>query len=441
MHTVITEALFIFFLILINGFFAMSEIAILTARRERLQILAKKKVKGAQIALELSESDSKFLSAIQIGITLVSIFAGVYSGATIAQKLSSLIASNFPWLRYYATFLGFIIVVISITILALVFGELVPKQIGRRYAETVAIKVAYPMRALLFIVYPFVYALSAITTAILKILGARKQKLDVISDEELMLMIEHGTRYGVFEEEEKKMFEGVLELDDINVSECMIPVTDVEWIDTAATQQENISTIVSTTHTYLPVAEKSFDKIHGVLKVNQALNELIKNDKVDFLQNLKMPIYIPENTSLLDALNEMNRQKFHFAFVINEYGSVKGIITSNDILEQLVGDVFTFQKEELENADFIVREDGSYLVDGTYNLVDFAEKLSIPSEDLESVPANTVAGLSLFVLEKIPKTGDKFEWKNIAFEIMDMDGKRIDKLLVIDKRQKETGTQ
>ncbi|MCX7834575.1 MAG: hemolysin family protein [bacterium] len=433
METVLTEILFILFLIVVNGFFAMSEIAILTARRERLQLLSKKGDERAKTALELSESDSKFLSAIQIGITLVSILAGVYSGATIAQKLSLLITQHVRILSDYATFIGFSIVVVSITFLTLLFGELVPKQIGRRHAEVVAMRVAQPMKGLLLLVYPFVMALSSLTTLFMKLLGAKNQKQDIVSDEELILIIEQGTKHGIFEEEEKKMVEGVFELDEISVAECMVPVTDVEWIDTASTYQENLSILVNTTHTYLPVAERSFDQIHGVLRVNQALNELIQKNKVDFLSHLKPPIFIPENTTLLDALNEMNRHQFHFAFVVTEYGSVKGIITSNDVFEQLVGGVITLQKEEEANATCLLREDGSYLVDGTYNLEDFAEKFNIPKEAYESIPANTVAGLSLYILEKIPKTGDKFEWHHLLIEIVDMDGKRIDKLLVKSK--------
>lgn len=430
MEPVTYESLFILCLILINGFFAMSEIAIISARRERLQILVQKGDVRAKIALELAETESKFLSAIQIGITLVSIFAGVYSGATIAKTFSNYLMT-IPFLSKYAYYIGFSVVIVSITLLALIIGELVPKQIGRRYAEVVAMRVAKPMKLFLLIIHPIAALLSFITNLILKLIGSDKPKdTNLVSDEELLMLIEQGAKYGSFEEEEKNMFKGVLDLDKTFVSECMTPVAEMDWIDIQNSYEENLSILSKTTHTNLPVGDGSYDKILGVLHVKSILANIIEKKPIHFLEKLNQIIFIPENTTLLDALIEFSKHKFHFGMVISEYGSIKGMITSHDIFEEMLGKELSLY--QIENPDEMIkkREDGSYLIDGSFNLGDFANLFAIHKSLIEEVPANTVAGLALWVMNAIPRTGDKFTWENLSFEIVDMDGKRIDKLLI-----------
>lgn len=419
-----TEIIILFILILVNGLFVMSEIALVSARKGRLEGLANKGDSKAKAALFLTENPDKFLSTAQIGITLISILTGVYSGEKFSAGLRPFV-ENFALLKAYAATISTVLIVIIVTFLSIVLGELVPKRIGLLRAEKIARIVAGPMNALSAIVHPIVWLLNIITALIFKILNIKVATDNAVTEEEIKAMITEGSEHGTIEEEEKEIIERVFHLGDRKITALMTHRTEIVWFDIEDTVQTIIDKSDDIVFSTYPVCDKTVDDIKGIIYIK----ELLKAKADTQLKDLaKTALFVPENNSPYQVLEKIKITKIHSAFIVNEYGTMEGMITLNDILEAIVGDVPQTGQEEYEIKE---RADGSYLVDAQITFYDFLshfEKTEWMNEAEHQF--DTLAGFVLHELERIPTTGETFDWRGFQFEIIDMDGQRIDKLLV-----------
>jgi putative hemolysin len=416
-------------LILLNGIFAMSEFALVSSKKSRLRQLAEGGDAGADAALILSNELTPFLSTIQIGITLIGILAGAYGGATIAQGLAGYL-SEFSALAPYSDALGIIIVVVIITYLTLVFGELVPKRVALSKAEVIATKVSRPMMFLSSIARPFVIVLSVSTEAVLRSLRIHQTNEPPVTEEEIKSMLEEGTEAGVFEMAELSMIEGVLEIGDLRVESLMTHHTDIIALDLNDSIDENLQKMVRSGRSYFPAYDKDLDNILGIVSVKQVLAEIVESGTFDIRANLATPLFVPEALPVLKLLELFKELGVHIALITDEYGSVEGLITLHDILEAIVGDVRSLG--EPAETPVVLREDGSWLIDGDTPIEKIKDVLSIdsfPQEEQEYY--RTIAGFIMFILQRIPKTGDYIEFKGMRYEVVDMDGNKVDKMLVM----------
>ena len=419
-----TEIIILFILILVNGLFVMSEIALVSARKGRLEGLANKGDSKAKAALFLTENPDKFLSTAQIGITLISILTGVYSGEKFSAGLRPFV-ENFAILKPYAATISTVLIVIIVTFLSIILGELVPKRIGLLRAEKIARIVAGPMNALSAIVYPIVWLLNTITALIFKLLNIKVATDNAVTEEEIKAMISEGSEHGTIEEEEKEIIERVFHLGDRKITALMTHRTEIVWFDVEDTVQTIIDKSDDIVYSTYPVCDKTVDDIKGIIYIK----ELLKSKPDTQLKDLaKTALFVPENNSPYQVLEKIKVTKIHSAFIVNEYGTMEGMITLNDILEAIVGDVPQTGQEEYEIKE---RADGSYLVDAQITFYDFLSHFE-KSEWMNEAEHqfDTLAGFVLHELERIPTTGETFDWRGFQFEIIDMDGQRIDKLLV-----------
>lgn len=410
----------------------MSEIALVSARKGRLEAQANKGDLKSKAALDLTTNPEKFLSTAQIGITLISIITGVYSGDKFGPQLEPYIA-KIDILQPYAANISTSIVVIIVTFLSIIFGELIPKKFGLLRAEKISRAVAGPMNFLSKIGYPIVWLLSAITNAIFKVFNIKKATDSAVTEEEIKQMITEGTEFGSIEEGEKEIIQRVFHLGDRNITSLMTHRTDIVWLslkDTVRNVKDNIEKFVFST---FPVCDENIDNIKGLVYVKDLVNA---DDNATLDKLLKPALFVPENNKAYNLLEKLRSSQIHTCFVVNEYGTLEGMITLNDILEAIVGEVPQLDQEEYE---IIKREDGSYLVDAQihyYDFLDYFERADWMDEGEGTF--DTVAGFVLNELEHIPATGEKFEWRDFNFEIIDMDGQRIDKVIVtISKELKE----
>lgn len=419
-----TEVFILVALILVNGLFVMSEIALVSARKGRLESLSNKGDLKAKAALHLTENPDKFLSTAQIGITLISILTGVYSGERFSKHLKPFIES-FDYFRPYADSLSTVIIVILVTFLSIILGELVPKRIGLIRAEKIARVVAGPMNFLSFIAYPIVWLLNNITTLIFKLFNIKVSSDNAVTEDEIKAMISEGSEHGTIENEEKEIIERVFHLGDRNSTSLMTHRTDIAWFDIEDTVQSVTEKFDQITYSTYPLCDKTVDDIKGLIYIK----DLLKVPPATPLKELLKPaLFVPENNSPYQLLEKIKQTKIHSCFIVNEYGTLEGMITLNDILEAIVGDVPQTGQEEYE---IIERNDGTYLVDAQITFYDFLshfEKTEWMNEGEHEF--DTLAGFVLHELERIPKTADTFDWRGFEFEIIDMDGQRIDKLLV-----------
>ncbi len=433
-----TEVFILLLLILLNALLVMSEIALVSARKGRLEALAAKGDVKAKAAIELASNPEKFLSTATIGITLIAILTGVYAEDKFSKMLSPVLKAHFALSDKYAEGIATAAVVIAVTFLSIIFGELVPKKFGLLRSERIARAVAIPMNYLSVIVYPFVWLLSGITNLIFKIFNIKKATDSAVTEEEIKQMISEGSEHGSIEEDEKEIIERVFHLGDRNITSLMTHRTDIVWLninDSVDDVKRKLDDIVFST---FPVCEESIDNIKGLVYVK----DLLKASPDTTLDKLLKPaLFVPENNKAYQLLEKIKSTKIHTCFIVNEYGTMEGMITLNDILEAIVGDVPQTGQEEYE---IVEREDGSFLVDAQIHFYDFLsyfERADWMNEGEHEF--DTVAGFVLHELEHIPATGEKFEWKDFAFEIIDMDGQRIDKILVTisqelkDERQEE----
>lgn len=425
MSVIVFEIAIVLLLILLNGVFAMSEIAILSARRVRLEKKAKNGHKGAKTALELATNPDNFLSTVQIGITLVGIFAGAFGGATLAQKLANVLIPVVG--ERFATSASLALVVGSITYLSVVMGELAPKQIALRNAETISTIVSRPMKGLSWVATPVVKLLSGSTNALIRVLGIPKDSRAAVTEEEIKVMVEQGAQVGIIEEAERDMVEGVFRLGDYRLSAVMTPRPEIMWLDLNASPEKIQDTLENSESSRFPVCEGDLDNVVGIVRAKNLLTTVLRNQTFNLKDHLLEPIFMPENMLAIRALDTFKESGTHLALIVDEYGSVEGLVTLYDILEAIVGDIPT--PEEIEEPRIIKRQNGSWLVDGLIGIQDFKNYFNFESLPDEN-SFQTLAGFIITALGHIPQSGEYFDWNNYRFEIADMDGKRVDKVLI-----------
>lgn len=422
-----TDLFIIAGLILLNGLFSLSELAIVSARPARLKVSAEKGSSAAQTALTLAADPGKFLSTVQIGITLIGIIAGAYSGASLGGPVGErLVLLGMP--VRYAGEAGFALVIIATTYASLVVGELVPKQLALRMAEPVALVAARPMFWMARIMAPFVWLLDRSSGVILRLFAIRGGDQEQLTAEELQVIFAEATRSGVLEEEERAMMAGVMRLADRPVRELMTPRNQIDWISADAETAQLLARIEASPHSLMPVAEEdSPDNIVGILKVREVLGEMVAGRGVDIRAMMKKAEVIPDQLDAMDALRKLQTAEVAMAVVHDEYGHLEGLVTSSDVLAALAG-TFVAHLDEGDEPMIVERENGSLLMAGAMPADAMADRLEITlPEDRDFA---TVAGYVLGVLKKVPKEGDHFSRQGWRFEVVDMDGLRIDKLLV-----------
>lgn len=422
------DILIILLLIVANGLFSGAEIAIISARRHRLEQLSQKGDRSARVALRLAESPNQFLSTVQIGITLIGILSGAVGGATVAHQLDRLL-ERLPVLEPYSEGLSFALVVAVITFLSVVIGELVPKRLALANPERLACAMAPSMRWLSRVSGPVVHLLSHSTEALLKLLGVSSSSEPDITEDEIKAMIRQGADSGVFEEVEHDMVQRVLRLGDRTIKTLMTPRTDICWLDLEESLETSLQEILESTHSRFPVGRGSLDDCLGVVRVRNLLSAKITGQSINLEQLLQPPLFVAESTRALSVLEQFKRSGIHIALVTDEFGGVEGLVTLNDLMEGIVGDLPSVDDED--GPLVVTRDDGSLLVDGGLDLDAFAELIDHDIFGIDQEGRyHTLAGFVMHVLERIPREADHFEWQGYRFEVLDMDGKRVDKLLV-----------
>ncbi len=423
------DIVIILVLIALNGFFAMSEFALVSAKKTRLRQRAEEGDMQAATALKLANEPTPFLSTVQIGITLVGIFAGAFGGATIAEGFAAYLR-EFPALAPYSVLLSITLVVLVITYLTLIFGELVPKGLALNNAESIASSIAKPMFFLSVIAKPLVIILSHSTETVLKIMRIKEPTGPPVTEEEIKIMLEEGTEAGVFEKAELSMIQGVFEIGDRRVDSLMTDRSDIIALDLNDPTDENLQKIIRSGRSTFPAYERHLDNIIGMVSVKDLLARMVENRTVDIRASVSQPLFVPEAITILKLLELFKETGVHIALITDEYGSIQGIITLHDIFEAIAGDIRSLG--ESEEGQITVREDGSWLVDGDTSIEKLKDVLSVDSfPGEEQGYYRTVAGLIIFILQRIPKTGDHVEFGGLRYEVLDMDGNRIDKVLII----------
>lgn len=418
------EIFIILGLILLNGVFSMAEIALVSARKARLEAQAHRGDKRAKEALELANHPDTFLSTVQIGITLIGILTGIYSGEKLKSDLVEFL-QGFESLRPYAAGLATAIIVVTITYFSLVLGELLPKRIGLSRPETIAKLLAAPMHVLSVITRPFIWLLTKSTHVFVKLFNIQA-KDNQVTEEEIKAIISEGTEQGTIEEAEQEIIERVFHLGDRNITSLMTHRSDIHWFDINDNEISIKEKIVREPHSIYPVCENDIDNIKGIISLKDLY---VSNDLTVFKQIMKPALFVPENVTAYKVMEKFKEKRVHASFIVDEYGSILGMITLNDILEAIVGDL---PEPDMEDYEITEREDGSYLVDAQIPFYDFLssfEKTEWMNEGEQVF--DTLAGFILHKMERIPHTGDKMDWQGFTFEIVDMDAQRIDKLLVI----------
>lgn len=428
MDIVVVEILLLLILILINGVLAMSELAVVSARKPRLQQMAENGSRGAANALKLAESPGQFLSTVQVGITLVGIFTGALGGATLARALSVQLA-KVSALAAYADPLAFGVVVVALTYLSLVLGELVPKRLALFNAEGVAARIAPLLAWLAKVARPFVHILNTSTEAILRLLGRDAPPEPSVTEEEVRLMLSEATEQGVFEPIEEVIVDQVFRLADRKVGALITPRTEMEWLDINASFEEQREQITKSGRSRYPVADGQLDKILGIVLAKDLLAQSLAGEPLDLAAIMRPALFVPESMPALLVVERFKQTHSKIALVIDEYGGVEGLVTVDDIMGAIVGEIP--DPEDLDEPDVIQRSDGTWLVDGLYDIEDFQAFF-----DLDALPEategyyQTVGGFVMAGLGRVPKPGDTFDWGGLQLEVMDMDGRRVDKVLV-----------
>ncbi len=420
------EIFFLLFLIILNGLFAMSEIALITAKRSRLQKLAADGDKAADVALKLGQEPTRFLSTIQIGITSIGILNGIVGENALAEPFSL-------WLRSLgmeseiSRILSTALIVVSITYVTIVIGELVPKRLGQFNPEGIARLVSRPMLALGMLTRPFVRLLSFSTDTILRLMGKNPQASTSVTEEEIHAMLEEGSEAGIIEQQEHEMVRNVFRLDDRQLGTLMVPRADIVFLDVALPLEENIDRVTGSEHSRFPVCQGGLQSLLGVVNAKQLLAQTLKGGLTDFAAQLQPCVYVPETLTGMELLEHFRLSGTQMVFVVDEYGEIQGLVTMQDLLEAVTGE---FVPRNLEDSWAVQREDGSWLLDGMIPVPELKDSL-----DLKSVPEedkglyHTLSGLLMWLLGRMPVTGDVTEWEGWRLEVIDLDGKRIDKVL------------
>ncbi|OHE67847.1 MAG: hypothetical protein A2413_05915 [Treponema sp. RIFOXYC1_FULL_61_9] len=423
----VIEILVLFFLVLLNGFFSMSEMSIVSSRKARLRAKADEGRKAYRRALDAAENPTRYLSTIQIGITLIGILSGAFGGATIARTLSASIAAV-PLLAPWAEGLAVAIVVISITFLSIVVGELVPKQIALSKPEAIAAAVVPLLSVLSRVFSPIVGFLSRATNLVLKLFRIPTGQDHAITEEEIHIALSEGERYGIVEKKERSMVEGVFYLGDRPVETFMMHRSELVWLEADASADETKAAVLSARHqAFFPIAKGGLDNVVGVASIRDVLAAFVDGSWRNVADLAKKPCFVPSTMSSLKAFESFKRSGSEFILVLDEYGGLAGAISIRDLIEEIVGELST---PDADSEEIIKREDGSYLIGGLVNADEFAELFDIVRLLPEKREYHTVAGFILAMAGSIPRTGDVYEWEGYRFEIVDMDGNRIDKIIV-----------
>ncbi len=418
------EIVILLVLIFVNGLFVISEISLVSVRKSRLESQAEKGDLRAKRALELSNNPEKFLSAAQIGITLIAILTGVYSGERFARYLQPSI-EQISFLREYADTISTTIIVVVVTFLSIIFGELIPKRIGLLRAERIAKLVAGPMNAFARFTHPFVWLLNKISNLFFRIFNIKRSKDDAVTEEEIKTLIGEGAEAGTIDEAEQEIIERVFHLGDRNITSLMTHRSDIIWFNLDDNEDKIKEKIFQEPHSVYPICDGDIDNLKGVVSIKDLY---ISPDNTLFKDLMKPALFVPENNSAYQVLEKFKESKLHSCFIVDEYGTILGLITLNDILEAIVGDI---PQPDMLDYEVQKRDDGSFLIDGQipfYDFLTYFEKTEWMNEGEHDF--DTLAGFILHELEHIPKTGEKLTWKGFAIEIIDMDSHRIDKVLV-----------
>jgi len=425
----VEEIAIIAFLIVLNGLFSMAEISIVSAKKSRLEELLRKGNRTAKEVLSLGEHPNKFLSTVQIGITSIGILTGIFGGATISQSIKNVFI-DLGVSGIYADKLAIVIVVVIITFFSIVIGELLPKRIGMTDPEAIALLAAKPMIILSRITAPFVWLLGSTTNIFIKLLRVKKSEASQVTEEEIKALIEEGATYGTIQEIEQDIVENVFFIGDLRIEKLMTVRSDVIWLNIDDPIEKSIQKMVDQEHSIYPICDDRIDNVLGVVYTKDMFKQLASHQSINLQSCIREALFIPNNQKAYKALERFRETHNNFGFVLNEYGEVEGIVTINDILEELVGE-FT----DSEEPTIVRRDDGSLLVDGKTLFYDLIEVLEIDDYEPIQQEYNTVAGFMLHHFKDIPKASDKFSWKGFTFEVMDMDGNRIDKILISRNRK------
>ncbi len=420
--------LILFCLIFLNGLFVMAEIALVSARKSKLEEMASKGDLKAKAALNLSENPELFLSTAQIGITLVAILTGLYSGEKFSENLKPIV-EKIPYLQRYAGSIATAIIVIFVTFLSILFGELIPKRIGLLKAERIARIAAGPMKVFSRIGYPIVALLNWLSGIFFIIFSIKPSPEGNVTEDEIKAIINEGTEQGTIEEAEQEIIERVFHLGDRNITSLMTHRSDIVWFDLYETEEMIKEKILKEPHSVYPVCDGEIDNIKGMVSIKTMY---MADDSTPFKDMMTQPLFVPENNTAYQVLEKFKETKTHSCCIVDEYGSLLGMITLNDILEALIGDI---PQPDMKDYEIVRRDDGSFLVDAQipfYDFLDHFDKTEWMNEGEHEF--DTLAGFILHQLEHIPRTGEKMEWKDFNFEIVDMDAQRIDKVLVKVKK-------
>lgn len=424
------EILLLLGLVLLNAVFAMAEIAIVSSRKVRLQQKAEDGHKGARAALALAAEPTRFLSTIQIGITSISILSGVYGEAALSEHLRERLI-QIPWLAAYSKPLSVALMVLFITTLSLLFGELVPKRLALLNPERVAMALARPMLLLSRASAPLVQVFSRVTDGMLRLLGARKSDEPSITEDEIRTLMEQGADEGVFDRAEQELVENIFRLDNRKVASVMTPRKDVVILDLEDGTEHNRGVLLEHSFSHFPVCRGDTDQVIGILNAKRLLDRLLRGEAVDFTAELAQPLYVPATSSLMQLLEQFKQARSHSALVVDEYGELAGLVSINDVMEAIVGDIPAIGGEDDE---IVQREDGSWLMDGMVSPHQFREffeldeDTALPGEAGGNV--HTLGGVMMYRLGRIPSVTDRFDWNGFSFEVVDMDKTRVDKILV-----------
>ena len=415
------------FLILLNGVFAMSEMALASSRKARLQVMVETGDQGAIAAMALHENPTHFLSTVQIGITSIGVLNGIVGDAAFSEPLAHWLSQTFPVAHTAALIGATALVVVIITFLTIIFGELVPKRVGQLYPEAVSRLTARPMNVLSIAARPFVRLLSATTQAVLGLLGVRDTGNRGVTEEEIAASLEEGLDAGVIEAHEHQMVRNVFRLDDRQIGSMMVPRGDIAWLEVAAPREAILAVLVAHGHSRYPVCRGGLDDVLGVVTAQQLLMQLARSSELSLVDAMQPAVFVPETLSGMELLEHFRGSKVPMVFVVDEYGVVQGVITLRDVLEAITGE---FTPAQAEDAWAVQRDDGSWLVDGLIPVPELKDRLGLkqlPDEDRGRY--NTLAGMIMLLLGRLPHTTDTVEWEGWRFEVVDLDGKRVDKVL------------
>ena len=415
------------FLILLNGLFAMSEMALTASRKARLQVLVETGDAGAQAAMTLHDDPTRFLSVVQIGITSIGVLNGIVGDAAFSAPFAAWLHETFALHDQAANITATAMVVVVITFLTIIFGELVPKRVGQMYPEAVARLVALPMEWLSLITRPFVKLLSFCTEGTLRVLGIKEGPQRSVTEEEIAASLEEGLDAGVIEAQEHQMVRNVFRLDDRQVGSMMIPRAEIVWLDVDAPLEDLMKVISQDEHSRYPVCRGGLDDVLGIVSAQSLLQQSLKGHALSITEGLQTAVFVPETLSGMELLDHFRASSTQLVFVVDEYGEVQGLITVRDVLEAITGE---FTTPSSDDSWAVQRDNGSWLFDGLIPVLELKDRLQLkelPEEDRGRY--NTLAGMVMLLLGRLPTTTDMVEWEGWRFEVVDMDGKRIDKVL------------